>query len=105
MAINLVNWAETLTVAVRRGQTVAGVRERLRDTGVLGPNGLLSVVPITEEDATRCAELYALTAQRRLSLGDRMCLATGLRLGLPVLTTDRTWSELRIEGLLIRTAR
>ncbi|MDQ3582536.1 MAG: hypothetical protein M3495_13440 [Pseudomonadota bacterium] len=31
-----------------------------------------------------------------LSLSDRACLALGVRLGLPVLTTDREWQKLAL---------
>lgn len=39
-----------------------------------------------------------------LSLGDRACLALGLALSAPVLTTDRSWKKLRI-GAKIRVIR
>jgi len=38
------------------------------------------------------ARLRAATRAQGLSLGDRACLATGLRLGWPVITADRSWA-------------
>jgi PIN domain nuclease of toxin-antitoxin system len=39
-----------------------------------------------------------------LSLGDRACLALGLRLGSPVVTADRVWAtvDVGVEIVLIR---
>ncbi len=39
-----------------------------------------------------------------LSLGDRACLALGLRLSAPVLTTDQDWKAVKI-GVKIRVIR
>lgn len=41
---------------------------------------------------------------RRLSLGDRACLALALQTGLPVLTADRAWAALDL-GLDVRLIR
>jgi PIN domain nuclease of toxin-antitoxin system len=105
LAINLVNWADMLTVLVRRGASADAVRQSMQDGGILGVNGLLTILPVTEEDARRCAELYPVVANRGLSMGDRFCLATGLRLNLPVLTAERAWSDLSLIGLFLRQVR
>ena len=44
------------------------------------------------------------TRSRKLSLGDRICLAYAERVGLPVLTADRPWAELDI-GVDVRLIR
>lgn len=44
------------------------------------------------------------TRSSGLSLGDRACLALGIRLELPVLTTNRAWEKLDVE-VEIRLAR
>jgi PIN domain nuclease of toxin-antitoxin system len=65
---------------------------------------LLRVVPLNEDDSVTTAQLRSLTRAHGLSLGDRACLATGLRLGLPVLTADRSWANLDV-GVTIRLIR
>ena len=104
-AINLVNWAEVLTVVVRRGGKVADFEQRLSVAGVLGPDTLLNLMAITREDAERAANLYPLAAVAGLSLGDRFCYATGLRLHLPILTAERSWPGLAGPGAQVRLIR
>lgn len=57
-----------------------------------------------EKDAIAAGLLRRQTRTRGLSLGDRACLALGLRLNLPVYTADRAWAELDlgVEVVLIR---
>jgi ribonuclease VapC len=50
------------------------------------------------------ARLRPLTRAQGLSLGDRACLATGLRLGRPVITADRSWAALDV-GVTIQLIR
>ncbi len=42
------------------------------------------------------ASLWKTTREAGLSLGDRACLALGLKTELPVLTTDRAWADLKV---------
>lgn len=64
------------------------------------------IQPVTAHDVVTQAELHRSDREHRvgLSLGDRLCVALGLRLGLPVLTADRRWSQLDlpIEVVLLR---
>jgi PIN domain nuclease of toxin-antitoxin system len=53
----------------------------------------LNVVPFTDQDAPESALLYPKARRPGLSLGDRACLALGVRLGLPVLSADRAWKS------------
>ena len=48
--------------------------------------------------------LRTLTRVQGLSLGDRSCLALGLRLGRPVLTADRGWLAVDV-GVSVRLIR
>ena len=100
--ISLVNWAGTLTRLVELGATVTEATARIRRLGILGRK--LRVVPLTRPDASEIARLRPLTRHLGLSLGDRACLALGLRLGLPVLTTDRVWARLDL-GLWVQVLR
>jgi len=64
----------------------------------------LRVVDFNEPQARLAAYLRARTRRAGLSLGDRACLALGLRLGCPVITADRAWArvDVGVEIILIR---
>jgi len=64
----------------------------------------LDIVPFDAELALAAGLLRPLTRSAGLSLGDRACLALGMRLQLPVLTTDRIWAglDLDVEVRLVR---
>jgi ribonuclease VapC len=94
-AISAANWAETLSKLVDIGHQPTESATALREQGVL--DALLEVEPLTEIDAVRMAELRTETRDAGLSLGDRACLALGLRLGLPIVTADRAWEGLGLE--------
>lgn len=53
----------------------------------------IEVIPFTSEDAYVAGGLRQLTSKRGLSLGDRCCLATAMRLRLPAYTSDEGWIE------------
>lgn len=57
----------------------------------------LEVVLFSEEQALKAGMLRPSTKSKGLSLGDRDCLAIGISLNLPILTTDRLWSSLSLE--------
>jgi ribonuclease VapC len=64
----------------------------------------LHVVPFDASHARTAARLRSITRHAGLSLGDRACLALGLRLGRPVITADRVWASLNlgVEIVVIR---
>lgn len=95
--ISSVNWSETLQKVIAKGIQTDELREGLETLG-------LQIVSFTIEDAELTAHLWTQTRSIGLSLGDRACLALGLRLGVPVLTTDRVWSTLAI-GVVINVIR
>lgn len=101
-AMSAVNWAEALSTLVDRGQDPQDVADSLEALGILGPK--LTVIPLIEEDAIRIAQLRPLTKPLGLSLGDRACLALGLRLGLPILTADSIWASLDL-GVRVQAIR
>lgn len=100
--INVVNYAEVLSRLGDAGEDPATAHRRLQEQGLIG--GLLEVVPLTEDDAVAIARLRAATRAQGLSLGDRACLATGLRLGRPVITADRSWAAVDV-GVTVRLIR
>lgn len=85
-----VNWAEVVQKALSAGVEVQGMREELQALG-------MQVEPFLAMDGECAGQLWPLTRQQGLSLGDRACLSLGLRLGLTVVTCDRAWAELPLE--------
>ena len=65
----------------------------------------LDVFPVDEKIAFEAGRLVTFTADHGLGLGDRLCLATGIVLERTVLTADRVWGELRINGLNVQLIR
>jgi len=80
--IGAANWSETLQKARQHGNEPGLVARLLTLFG-------LQVTSVTAEDAELAAGLWAKGSP--LSLADRLCLALGLRLGLPVATADVAW--------------
>lgn len=85
--ISAVNLAEVLYRGQSLGRDVAALPARL---GHLG----LRVEPFTVDDALIATAIFAHDRRRLLSLADRCCLATAMRLGLPAVTDDHAWSTL-----------
>lgn len=94
-AISAVNYAEALGKLAEDGETAAELARRFEAEGLVG--GVLEVEAVLPEDAPAIAALRRSTRHLGLSLGDRACLALALRLGLPVMTTDRAWQELGLD--------
>lgn len=98
-AMSLANLAEVAAKQVDIG---------LDATELVGRVEALGIRPyeVTHEDVATQARIRQLDPGGRLglSLGDRLCLALGLRLELPVVTADRVWAglDLPIEVILIR---
>lgn len=89
-AISTVNLAEVYTKIVSERFSLSEVSPRLQALGLV-------ILPFEEDEAKISAELYPVGKSLGLSLGDRACLGLGLKLGLPVVTTDKTWSKLKLE--------
>jgi ribonuclease VapC len=95
--ISAVNLSEVLSLGQRLGRNVATLPARLGDLG-------LRVEPFTAADALLVAGIHVRDRRRVLSLADRCCLATAIRLDLPAVTGDRVWAtlELGVEVLAFR---
>jgi len=83
-ACTLVNWAEVATKVFARGEDWLTAQHALSGLG-------LTFVALDPVDAVAAARLWL--AHPSLSLGDRLCLAVGTRLGATILTADRAWAE------------
>lgn len=87
--INVVNEAEVISVLIQRGETPG---QALRIASRLP----YRVIELDRELARRAGSLWRYFKKRGLSLGDRCCLALAEREKLPVLTSDKRWTELSI---------
>jgi len=65
----------------------------------------LDQISVNYEIAMLAAALRLTTREYGLGLGDRLCLATGSFLRLPVLTADRIWSEIDSPDIDIKLIR
>ena len=96
--ISAVNFQEVAKELVRGGRSAQDVR------AILG--GIdMKVMAHDAEAALLAATLYEHTRRYGSGLGDRSCMALGLNLGLPILTADREWKQVEIEGLELRHLR
>lgn len=84
------NWAEILQKTRQHGADPQEVGLMLRSLG-------LEVMDVTREDGERAAAIWEKGFP--LSLGDRLCLALGMRLQLPVVTLDAFWAKAPMSGV------
>ena len=103
--------AKALTGAVIGSVNLCEVIGKLAETGmkqeeigrILFPLGL-TIEVFDEDQAYTAGILRSSTKSAGLSLGDRACLGLAKKLGVPVLTADRTWLDLSI-GVKIMAIR
>jgi ribonuclease VapC len=81
------NWSEVLQKARQHAAPADIVGRLLASFG-------LAVLDVTKADAEAAARLWRQGSG--LPLADRLCLALGLRMGMPVATADATWAD--VEG-------
>lgn len=82
-----VNWAEVVAKLQERGVWTEQSQFDLEELGI-------TIIAFDLKQALITGALRSLTKSAGLSLGDRACLALGIQLNLPVLTTDRIWAQL-----------
>ncbi len=63
------------------------------------------IVPFDVEQAACVAKLQSKVKHKGLSLGDRACIALGIKLQAPIYTADRVWAELQLDGVEIKLIR
>lgn len=102
-AISVVNWIEVLSKLAEDGKDPELTSAEMTTAGLV--ETVVTVEPVTAEDAIEAARLRPATKDHGLSLADRSCLALATRLEVPVLTADRAWAKLpgaRVAVKLIR---
>ncbi|WP_127585680.1 type II toxin-antitoxin system VapC family toxin [Paenibacillus koleovorans] len=86
-AVSTVNVTE---VMAKQSETGVSSSKTMSYLGLVG----IEMMDFNTEDALIAADLRQHTRSYGLSLGDRACLALGIRLQLPVVTADRAWADL-----------
>lgn len=102
-AISVVNWIEVLSKIAERGEDPELAAAEMKGAGLIGE--VVNIEAVTEQDSIEIARLRPLTKEQGLSLGDRSCLALATRLGLPVVTGDRAWRNLRRVNVAVKLIR
>ena len=93
-AMSSVNVAEVAARLSQDGWSSGDVSSVVTGMGI-------EVVPFGRQAALLSGAYRTRTRSQGLGLGDRACLATACRLGVPVLTADRSWADLDIDGVTI----
>lgn len=97
-AISTVNLAEVAAVLHHRGWSGSDVESTLAALR-------METLPFESDVALSSAALRPATATAGLGLGDRACLATAAYFELPVLTTDRSWLRVDLDGIEVQVIR
>jgi PIN domain nuclease of toxin-antitoxin system len=63
------------------------------------------IVPFDEEQAFQAADLKKKPKRQGLSLGDRACIALGIKMQFPIYTADRIWQEVQLDTVEIKLIR
>jgi PIN domain nuclease of toxin-antitoxin system len=87
--ISAVNLSEVIVAAVERGLVLESVMPVLTRLS-------LETFVFEAEQAYVAASFRSATRSLGLSLGDRACLALGLKLGPPALTADQRWAKVDV---------
>ncbi|MBE9171497.1 type II toxin-antitoxin system VapC family toxin [Pleurocapsales cyanobacterium LEGE 06147] len=95
-AISIVNWIEVLSKVAEVGGEPEELVSQLENLSITG--NCLEIVPLLEDDAISIAKLRPATRTLDLSLGDRSCLALGMKWRLPILTAAQIWVNLNLDA-------
>ena len=96
-AISTVNLSEIIAKLADAGIPEEDIRQILSNLN-------LEVIDFNKEQALKAGMLRPITKSIGLSFGDRACLALGIILNQPVLTTDRLWGSINV-GVEVRLLR
>ena len=96
--ISAMNLQEVAKEMLREGAPPETVRAVLDELGI-------DVRPHDVDAAYAAAALYPQTKQYGQGLGDRTCMALGIVMDVPVLTMDREWRSVEVDGLRLQHVR
>ncbi|MFJ7441709.1 PIN domain-containing protein [Methylorubrum thiocyanatum] len=97
-AMSAVNLQELVKALILRGVTLSVIEEMVQELR-------LDLHAHDREAAFAAARLTEATRHHGSGLGDRTCMALAIKLGVPVLTTDRAWAKLTIPDLTVEVVR
>ena len=92
-----VQLAEVTAKLIMAGVPVLHVREIMAELSI-------TIITLDEKIAFESSLLMPLTKPFGLSLGDRVCLATSSVVGLPALTADKIWLNIK-SSIVVETIR
>jgi len=93
--MSTVNITEVLTALKRTSMDTT-------ETLTLITDFISGIIPFDLEQAKYAAELQT---YKGLSLGDRACIALGIKLNTTIYTADKIWAELKIKDAKIKLIR
>ena len=96
--VSAVNLQEVAKKMLEAGSTKDAIQAAIDRLGV-------QILPHYAEDAMLAASIASATRKFGRGFGDRSCMALAIRLGVPAITTDRTWAEINVSGLEVILAR
>ena len=96
--VSAVNLHEVAKKMLEAGSTKDAIHAAMDRLGI-------RVMAHDADDAYQAASLAAATRKFGRGLGDRSCMALAIRLGVPAITTDRTWAQIDVPGLEVILAR
>jgi len=85
--LSSVNFAEIITKCVEKAVPPRIAERYIRE-------GNIEIVGFDADLAILTGDLFGRARKGVLSLGDRACIATAVKLGATVVTADRIWAEL-----------
>ncbi|MGX7709188.1 PIN domain-containing protein [Methylobacterium sp. Gmos1] len=97
-AMSTVNLQELVEALLLRGLSHPVIEEMVQELR-------LDLHAHDREAAFAAARLTEATRRHGSGPGDRTCMALAIKLGVPVLTTDHAWANLRIPGLVVEVVR
>lgn len=97
-AMSAVNLQELVKSLASRGLALPVIEEIVSDLR-------LEIHDHDRAAAFAAAALVQATKEHGSGLGDRSCMALAIQLGVPVLTADKAWAKVRVEGLRVETVR
>ena len=96
--LSTVNFSEVIAVLINIGLSPDEAKN-------IASEFINEIIPFSFDQALQAAFLRKETKPHGLSFGDRACLALAKLKKIEIMTADKTWAKLKIEGLTIHVIR